>query len=91
MRPGENPQQFWCPDCKEWHWATALGGKIEISTSTALVKQKLCFGCNERTTGSIGQAGYYWPNLCQRCKDEADGVLNHSIQNVRYLINKVFA
>lgn len=87
----DKPQQFYCSDCKEEHWATVLGGKIEISKSTDLVKQKLCFECHQPTTGSIGQAGYYWPYLCQWCKDEADGVYNHTVRNVRYLLDKVFA
>lgn len=91
MRAEENPQQFWCDGCKEWHWATVLGGKIEISKSTALVKQKLCIECHQPTTGSIGQAGYYWPSLCQNCKDESDGVLNVSVKNLQYLVSKVFA
>ena len=85
------PQQFWCPDCKEWHWATVLGGTIEISKSTALVKQKLCIECRQPTTGSIGQAGYYWPYLCQKCKDEADNFQNVSVETVQYIANTLFS
>lgn len=91
MRPGETPILFYCGDCKTEHHATVLGGVVHETPVTSLVKQKLCVECRQPTTGSIGQAGYYWPNLCQKCKDEADGVLNVSIKNVQYLLGKVFA
>jgi len=31
-----------------------------------------CTVCGQRTTGSIGAAGLYWPMICQVCKDAAD-------------------
>lgn len=91
MRAGEKPITFYCQDCKTEHTATVLGGVVHEKPVTALVKQKLCVECRQPTTGSIGQAGYYWPYLCQTCKDEADGVLNVSVKNVQYLLGKVFA
>ena len=49
-------------------------------TCTALVPIRYCMECRQPTTGSIGQAGYYWPRLCQQCKDEADGVLRRQVK-----------
>lgn len=46
----------------------------------ALIPIRYCMECRKPTSGSIGQAGYYWPRLCQPCKDQADGVLNGTIQ-----------
>ena len=34
-----------------------------------------CLLCGEATTGSIGKAGIYWPNICQACKDREDQYL----------------
>jgi len=39
-----------------------------------------CKICSTPTTGSIGRAGYRWPNLCQKCKDEQDDALDKSIK-----------
>jgi hypothetical protein len=27
-RPGEKIQEFWCPECKEWHKGSVLGGPV---------------------------------------------------------------
>lgn len=91
MRAGERPITWWCDECKEEHTATVLGGISHGPKVTALIKQKLCIGCGNPTTGSIGRAGYYWPNVCQTCKNDADEELNHSVKSVNYLLNKVFA
>ena len=28
VRPGERIQEFWCPECKEWHQGSVLGGPV---------------------------------------------------------------
>lgn len=43
-------------------------------------RRRSCFECGAITTGSIGQAGIFWPCLCQSCKDRADGVLRSTIR-----------
>lgn len=90
MRAGERPITWWCDDCQEYHTATVLGGVSHGPKVTALVKQKLCIECRQPTTGSIGQAGHYWPYLCQGCKNKADSVLNHSVESVGVLLHQVF-
>ena len=46
----------------------------------ALVPIKFCMECRQPTTGSIGAAGYYWPRLCQPCKNFADGYVRGQVQ-----------
>lgn len=51
------------------------------AVSTALVLLKRCIECHEPTTGSIGGAGFYWPNLCQSCKDQSDREFLSSLES----------
>jgi hypothetical protein len=63
---GPRPRTEDCPECVAWE---AAGKPREC---TALVRIKFCLECHQPTTGSIGAAGYYWPRLCQACKDLHD-------------------
>lgn len=50
-----------------------------------------CFGCDEPTTGSVGPTGLIWPMVCQKCKDEDDGIVRRLIEhdaNVMDLVAK---
>ena len=52
---------------------------LDSCRALALVPVKFCMECRQPTTGSIGAAGYYWPRLCQPCKDSADGYLSGQV------------
>ena len=60
--------------------AKNVAREAERASCVALVPIRYCMECRQPTTGSIGQAGYYWPRLCQPCKDEADGVLRRQVK-----------
>jgi hypothetical protein len=38
-----------------------------------------CILCGKETNGSVGAAGYKWPNICQPCKDSEDDALRSQI------------
>jgi hypothetical protein len=56
---------------------------------TAIAAIRYCMECRKPTTGSIGQAGFYWSRLCQPCKDYADGVLRTQIRTQAMLARVV--
>jgi hypothetical protein len=60
-------------------WETIRHHQMCLALHRA-ARRKQCFECGAITTGSIGQAGIFWPCLCQPCKDQADGVLRSTIR-----------
>ena len=43
---------------------------------------KTCLLCGKSTQGSIGAAGYFWPFICQPCKDEEDKALRDRLERL---------
>lgn len=60
-----------------------------ITACMALARIQYCLECRNPTTGSIGQAGHYWPCLCQSCKNRADGVLNSQVLQQAIIVHAI--
>lgn len=45
--------------------------------------------CGSRTSGSVGAAGIRWSNVCQSCKDLADGQLARRLHHTAKLVDKL--
>jgi hypothetical protein len=50
---------------------------------------KNCILCGEKTTGSIGKAGYSWSFICQKCKDAEDNGLARMLDYQAEVMNKI--
>jgi hypothetical protein len=59
---------------------SALGYHQHCLVLVRAARRRRCLECGAITTGSIGQAGIFWPCLCQSCKDRADGALRSTIR-----------
>ena len=75
--------------CCQWVCDPCIRPQAFIGPVTALAPIRYCMECKQPTTGSLGQAGYYWPNLCQICKDIADGVLRGRIETEAFLTRAI--
>lgn len=69
-----------CPEVEELPFANAC---------VALARIIYCFECREPTTGSLGQAGFFWRELCQPCKDRADGVVRAQVLSEAIVIHAI--
>jgi hypothetical protein len=41
-----------------------------------------CIVCGKPTEGSVGRTGIVWPNVCQPCKDDADGAVVEDLRRM---------
>ena len=50
------------------------------------MQHRKCIVCGKPTEGSTGRTGIKWPNVCQPCKDDADGA---AVEDLRRMMDVV--
>jgi|WetSurSiteA1Bulk_404760.scaffolds.fasta_scaffold528997_1 hypothetical protein len=49
-----------------------------------------CMICGKETHGSTGAAGIFWPNMCQKCKNEEDEMLRQVVKSQNRAFAEIF-